>query len=81
MYWFKMVYGMDSNNYYIPDSFDINCNVPENTPCLRSRCECDKELARTLYEIAGFPTPVSELSNLLGTHARKNSGGIFPTIT
>ena len=57
MYWFKMVYEMDSYNYYVTDSFDINCNVPENTPCLRSRCECDKELARTLYEIAGFPTP------------------------
>ena len=37
-------------------SFDIDCNTQANDQCGRNRCECDKELARTLYRLIDTPT-------------------------
>ena len=68
MYGFEQRKRMDSNNNYIPDSFEINCDSDANTtPCMKNRCECDNELARTLYVLAGFAsnsetvTPIEDL--------------------
>ena len=41
-----------------PVSFDIDCYPKANyqTECERNKCECDKELARTLYSLIDTPT-------------------------
>ena len=66
MYGFWQQKALDGNNNYIPESFDVFCNSSSNkTPCMKNRCECDKELAKTLFQLSGFTSDASYRSPLL----------------